>query len=110
MIKVLTAAACALALTTAAPAQANPGCDASSLMASIGAVSTAASGWFGSHPEAQDAVNSANQGTITSYFTAHQDQWKELQTIAGPLRGLRQSCPQQVSAGDVARLFDAMAS
>ena len=34
----------------------------------------------------------------------------ELQGIASPLRSLRQSCPQQVSPGDVARLYDAMAS
>jgi len=34
----------------------------------------------------------------------------ELQAIASPLRSLRQSCPQQVSPGDVARLYDAMAS
>jgi|KBSSwiStaDraftv2_1062776.scaffolds.fasta_scaffold604536_2 hypothetical protein len=32
----------------------------------------------------------------------------ELQGIASPLRSLRQSCPQQVSPGDVARALDHM--
>jgi hypothetical protein len=41
---------------------------------------------------------------------SHQQEWSQLQGIANPLRSLRNSCPQQVSAGDVARLFDAMSA
>ena len=47
---------------------------------------------------------------IRTYFASHTDQWQQLQGIANPLRTLRNSCPQQVSAGDVARLFDAMSA
>jgi hypothetical protein len=59
---------------------------------------------------AEAAVDTADENQIRTYFAAHQDEWKSLQGIAAPLRNLRNSCPQQVSAGDVARLFDAMAS
>ena len=109
MIKVLTVAALALACS-AAPAQAEPGCDAAGLMNAVGAVSSGTSAWLASHPAAQDAINSANESTIQSYFVGHQDEWQQLQGIAAPLRSMRQSCPQQVSPSDVARLFDAMAS
>jgi len=48
---------------------------------------------------------------IAGWVLASTDnKWSELQGIASPLRSLRQSCPQQVSPGDVARLYDAMAS
>ena len=56
------------------------------------------------------AVNTADENAIRTYFATHQAEWSELQGIASPLRSLRQSCPQQVSPGDVARLYDAMAS
>ena len=56
------------------------------------------------------AVNTADENTIRTYFATHTGEWAELQGIASPLRSLRQSCPQQVSPADVARLYDAMAS
>jgi heme-binding protein len=73
-------------------------------------VASGTTGWLASHPEAEAAVNSAGENAIRTYFGSHADQWQQLQGIANPLRSLRNSCPQQVSAGDVARLFEAMSA
>ena len=110
MIRILSVATMLTALACAPSAQASPGCDAAGLMNATGQVASATAGWLASHPAAQDAINSANESTIQGYFVGHQDEWKQLQGIAAPLRSMRQSCPQQVSPSDVARLFDAMAS
>jgi len=100
----------ATALFLSPPSDAQPGCTASGLASALATVSSGTAGFLSSHPEAEAAVDSANEGTIRNYFAAHQSEWQQLQGIAGPLRSLRQSCPQQVSAGDVARLFDAMSA
>ena len=91
-------------------AAAQPGCTASGLSSALATVASGTAGWLASHPEAEAAVNSADENAIRTYFAAHTDQWQQLQGIANPLRSLRKSCPQQVSAGDVARLFDAMSA
>ena len=76
----------------------------------LGAVATQTGGWLSAHPEAEQVINTANEGDIQNYFATHQAEWSELQGIASPLRNLRNSCPQHVSPGDIARLYDAMAS
>jgi hemophore-related protein len=91
-------------------AAAQPGCTASGLSSALATVASGTAGWLASHPEAEAAVNTADENAIRTYFAAHTDQWQQLQGIADPLRTLRKSCPQQVSAGDVARLFDAMSA
>ena len=91
-------------------AAAQPGCTASGLSSALATVASGTAGWLASHPDAEAAVNSADENTIRTYFATHTDQWQQLQGIANPLRSLRKSCPQQVSAGDVARLFDAMSA
>ena len=91
-------------------AAAEPGCTASGLASALATVSSGTAGFLSAHPEAEAAVDSANEGTIRDYFAGHQSEWQQLQGIANPLRSLRNSCPQQVSAGDVARLFDAMSA
>jgi heme-binding protein len=91
-------------------AHAQPGCTASGLTSALATVASGTSGFLDQHPEAEAAVDSANEGTIRDYFAGHQSEWSQLQGIANPLRSLRNSCPQQVSAGDVARLFDAMSA
>jgi len=91
-------------------AAAQPGCTASGLSSALATVASGTAGWLASHPDAEAAVNSADENTIRTYFATHTDQWQQLQGIANPLRTLRKSCPQQVSAGDVARLFDAMSA
>jgi hypothetical protein len=70
-------------------------------------VASSTGAWLSAHPEAEAAVNTADENAIPTYFATHQAEWSELQGIASPLR---QSCPQHVSPGDVARLYDAMAS
>ena len=91
-------------------AHAAPGCTASGLSSALGQVASSTGAWLSAHPEAEAAVNTADENAIRTYFATHQAEWSELQGIASPLRSLRQSCPQQVSPGDVARLYDAMAS
>jgi heme-binding protein len=91
-------------------AAAQPGCTASGLSSALATVASGTAGWLASHPEAEAAIDSADENAIRSYFASHTDQWQQLQGIANPLRSLRNSCPQQVSAGDVARLFDSMSA
>jgi len=91
-------------------AHAAPGCTASGLSSALGQVASSTGAWLSAHPAAEAAVNTADENAIRTYFATHQAEWSELQGIASPLRSLRQSCPQQVSPGDVARLYDAMAS
>src|SRR6476659_9015518 len=91
-------------------AHAAPDCTASGLSSALGQVASSTGAWLSAHQEAEAAVNTADENAIRTYFATHQAQWSELQAIASPLRSLRQSCPQQVSPGDVARLYDAMAS
>ena len=112
MIKILTAIAIAgTAIASSMPiATAQPSCTASGLSTALGQVASSTGAWLSAHPEAEAAVNTADENAIRTYFAAHQAEWSELQGIASPLRSLRQSCPQQVSPGDVARLYDAMAS
>jgi heme-binding protein len=112
MVKTLTAIAIAgAAIASSMPiASAQPGCTASGLSSALGQVASSTGAWLSAHPEAEAAVNTADENAIRTYFAAHQAEWSELQGIASPLRSLRQSCPQQVSPGDVARLYDAMAS
>ena len=94
-----------------ATANAQPaGCTASSLSNALGTVASQTGGWLSGHPAAEAAVNTADEGEIRNYFATHPAEWAQLQGIASPLRNLRQSCPQQVSPADVARLYDAMAS
>ena len=111
MMKTLAATVCLTGALIAAPtASAQPGCTASGLASALATVSTGTAGFLSTHPEAEAAVDSADENQIRTYFAAHQGEWQALQGIANPLRQLRQSCPQQVNAGDVARLFDAMSA
>jgi hemophore-related protein len=101
---------CGLISMSTNRAAAQPGCTASGLSSALATVANGTADWLASHPEAEAAVNSADENAIRTYFATHTDQWQQLQGIANPLRTLRNSCPQQVSAGDVARLFDAMSA
>lgn len=91
-------------------AKAQPGCTASGLASALATVASGTAGFLSSHPAAEAAVNSADEGTIRNYMATHPAEWQQLQGIGAPLRTLRQSCPQQVSAGQVAALFDAMSA
>jgi len=113
------AAAGALAALTGAvampTASADADCTVTGLSNAIGAVGAGTGQWFAGHPAANKAVteagNSGNaESAIRNYFVAHPSEWAELQSIAQPLRTLRQQCGSNVAPADIARLFDAMAS
>jgi hemophore-related protein len=101
---------CNLIVASGNRAAADPNCTASGLAAALATVASATASWLSSHPDAEAAVNTADENTIRTYFAAHTDQWQQLQSIGNPLRSLRHSCPQQVSSTDVARLFDSMSA
>lgn len=106
---VFSAVLIAAPLTWAPTAAAAPGCDAAGLFTAIGAVGGAGN-WLSSHPAANEAVSSANEKTIRSYFAAHPDEWMQFKAYGQSLASLRGSCPQQVSATQISALIDAMAS
>ena len=65
-------------------AAAQPGCTASGLSSAL-ATASGTAGWLASHPEAEAAVNSADENAIRTYFASHTDQWQQLQGIASGL-------------------------
>ena len=84
---------CGLICMSTNRAAAQPGCTASGLPSALATVASGTAGWLASHPEAEAAVNSADENAIRTYFGSHTDQWRQLQGIANPLRSLRNSCP-----------------
>jgi hypothetical protein len=109
MIRILaiTLAASALFLAPAAHAD---NCTATALFTAQAQTAGGIANYLGSHPDAEAAISTADPGAIRNYFIGHQDQWAALQGAAAPLKTLKQSCPQQVSAGQVASLYDALVS
>ena len=80
-------------------------------------MSSATGGYLASHPGANDVVTNAGalpaqdgENSIRAYFVAHPGEWADLQSIAQPLRSLRQQCNVDVAPAQIARLFDSMAS
>src|SRR6478752_274371 len=53
-------------------AHAAPGCTASGLSSALGQDASSTGAWLSAHPEAEAAVNTADENTIRSYFAAHQ--------------------------------------
>ncbi len=105
------------AATIALPtASADADCTAAGLSNAVGTVGAQTGAFFASHPSANDAVTNAGaegggaEAAIRNYFVAHPSEWAELQSIAQPLRTLRQQCAVDVAPADIARLYDAMAS
>ena len=110
----------ALAATTIAlpgTASAQPQCTAAGLSNALGGVSSATGAYLASHPGANDVITNSGalpagegENSIRTYFVAHPQEWADLQSIAQPLRTLRQQCDADVAPAEIARLFDAMAS
>jgi heme-binding protein len=107
-------AAATIAVPTAA---AQPQCSAAGLSNALGTVASATGGYLASRPGANDVVTNAGalspqdgENSIRAYFVAHPQEWADLQSIARPLRILRQQCNVDVAPAQIARLFDAMAS
>ena len=80
-------------------AAAEPGCTAAGLSSALATVASGTAGWLASHPEAEAAVNSADENTIRTYFAAHQQEWSQLQGNANPLHSLRNSCRSRFRQG-----------
>jgi hemophore-related protein len=111
----IAAALLAASIVTMPTAQAETGCTAASLSAALGVVGNQTAVYLAAHPDADAAISSAGaspnpEDGIRNYFIAHQDQWRDLQGIAQPLRTLKQNCQVDVGPGQVAQLFAAMAS
>ena len=111
----LAAALLAAAAVTMPTAHAETGCTAAALSAALGVVGNQTAVYLNAHPDADAAISTAGaspdpEGGIRTYFIAHQDQWRDLQAIAQPLRTLKQGCQVDVGPGQVAQLFAAMAS
>lgn len=107
----------ALALGGAGTATAEtPGCTAASLSSALGTVADGTGAWLSAHPEADGVLTSVgdtgNRDAVRVYFSAHQDQWAELQAIAQPLRTLRANCGGDGAskATGIGDLFNAMSS
>ncbi|MGE2688544.1 hemophore-related protein [Mycolicibacterium pulveris] len=107
-------AATTIALPTAA---AQPQCTAAGLSTAVGTVSTATGDYLSTHSGANDVITNAGamppgegENAIRAYFVAHPQEWADLQSIAQPLRTLREQCNVDVAPAQIARLFDAMAS
>jgi hemophore-related protein len=115
-------AACALggliAGTIALPAAAaQADCTASGLSDALGTVASATGAYLAGHPGANDVITNAGamppadgENSIRTYFVAHPQEWMELRNIAQPLRSLREQCSQNVPPGQIAKLYDTMAS
>jgi heme-binding protein len=98
-------------------AYAQPQCTAAGLSNALGTVSSATGAYLSSHSGANDVITNAGalpegegENSIRTYFATHPQEWSELQSIAQPLRSLRQACSVDVAPAQIARLFDAMAS
>ena len=62
--------ACGLIHMSTNQAAAEPGCTASGLSSALATVASGTAGWLASHPEAEAAVNSADENTIRTYFAS----------------------------------------
>ncbi|MGV0834662.1 hemophore-related protein [Mycolicibacterium thermoresistibile] len=104
--------------TVAIPtASAQPQCTAAGLSSALGTVSSATGTFLSNNPDANEVITNSGalppgeaENAIRQYFVANPGQWAELQSIATPLRDLRQQCDVDVAPAEIARLFDAMAS
>jgi heme-binding protein len=107
----------ATAIAFPGTASAQPQCTAAGLSNALGSVSSATGAYLASHPGANDVITNSGalpagegENAIRTYFVAHPQEWADLQSIAQPLRSLRQQCDADVAPAEIARLFDAMAS
>ena len=103
MIKTLTAIAIAgAAIASSMPiATAQPSCTASGLSSALGQVASSTGAWLSAHPEAEAAVNTADENAIRTYFATHQAEWSDVMKE----RGLRSSCPSRARMLGVFTLF-----
>ena len=100
---VASAGILAASLGYMAEAHAEPGCTASGLSSALGTVATQTGGWLSTHPEAEQVINTADEGDIQNYFATHQAEWSELQGSPAPCAtcatAARNMCPPATLPG-----------
>jgi hemophore len=99
----LGGAASIVVATPSATAATDP-CAASEIARTIGSVATNTGTYLDAHPDTNAAVTSATQqqgpqavATLKTYFDAHPQAGKDLQTIQQPLTGLAGKCKLPIS-------------
>jgi hemophore-related protein len=109
----VAAATIALPTATAAPAA----CTASGLANTSSSVLGAAGQYLDTHPDANQALTDAGsqsgpqaEASVRGYFTAHPQEWTDLQAIARPLTDMSRQCNAQASPGQIATLFQALSA
>lgn len=100
----------ALPVASAAP------CKASGYAATASGVLANAGGYLDTHPGADDVLTAAaNQpagdaaSSVRGYFTAHPNEYFDLQNIVAPLKDVKNQCGIDVTPTQLATLFDALA-
>ncbi len=99
----------AMPMANAAP------CSASGLATTASGVLGQAGGYLDAHPGANDVLTAAaNQpageaeSSVRAYFTAHPNEYFDLQGIVAPLKDLRGQCGLSVTPSQLALLFDSL--
>jgi hemophore-related protein len=113
-IGVLGAVATSAATSTTAPkADAAPACTASELASTASGVLGEAGGYLNSHPDADNVLTAAaNQApedarsSVRGYFTAHPNEFLDLQNITQPLNNMRNECGVALTPSHIAALIE----
>lgn len=109
-------ATCALGVVAGAvamPAASAAPCSASGFATTASGVLGAAGGYLDAHPGANDVLTAAAsqpageaETSVRAYFTAHPNEYFDLQGIVAPLKGLRGQCGVSVTPSQLALLLD----
>lgn len=105
----LVAGTIALPAATAAP------CKASEFASTASGVLASAGSYLDAHPGADDVLTASAdqpaaeaQASVRGYFTAHPNEFLDLQNIVAPIKNQRSQCGVSVTPGQLAALFDAL--
>jgi hemophore-related protein len=104
------------AVVAGPPAAAAPAaCTASGLATTASGALGAAGQYLGSHPDADNVLTAAAsqspedaRSSVRGYFTAHPNEFLELQNILRPVTDLRNQCDVPLSPGQLALLIDTL--
>jgi len=112
-IAMLGGAGIVLAGIATAPIAGAAPCSAAGATGTIGSVSTAASQYLAGHPGADQTLSTAisqspddARASVRAYFTAHPNEYFDLQGIVAPLKDLRGQCGVSVTPSQLALLLD----
>ncbi|OFJ55171.1 hemophore-related protein [Mycolicibacterium grossiae] len=112
---VATGALSVMAGAVAVPTASAAPCTASGLATTASGVLGTAGGYLDAHPGANDALTKAAnlpadqaESSVRAYFTAHPNEYVDLQNIVRPLKDLRGQCGVSVTPAQLAMLVDAL--